>query len=214
MFSVIRIEVESRFAKARAFFSSTDTFDGENAAMAKGVMFVQVYAIYEYTVKSVTRTAIDAVNAHKHQIRDISPALLAIVLDAELNSLRKCSEKTVWEKRLHLFQRAFSSDQIVLNGSVIPHDGSHFRYTQLEMIFKVFGINRLAVRRKAHIGRIMEVVDHRNLIAHGTEPAESIGRRYTRQEIFAVISQMRSVCLLLISVFDSYCADVKKHRRT
>jgi hypothetical protein len=70
------------------------------------------------------------------------------------------------------------------------------------MIFRVFGINRLPVRRRAHIGRINEVVGHRNLIAHGTETANDIGRRYTRADISHITAQMRSVCLLLIQVLN------------
>ena len=58
----------------------------------------------------------------------------------------------------------------------------------------------MAVRRKKHIQRISEVVGHRNVIAHGEEKAEDIGRRYTRSEILKMMRQMKSVCLLQIIV--------------
>ncbi|MBR0845230.1 hypothetical protein JQ607_34010 [Bradyrhizobium liaoningense] len=214
MFLQIKAEVEARFAAIESFFRLTKGFQGDEGATAKGLVFVQAYAAYEYTVSSVVRAAIDAIRTHNHRLQDLIPSLLALALDAELNSLRDGGERKVWENRLSLFEKALSKTPFDAAGnSVIPHDGSHFRYTQLQMIFRVFGIKRLPVRRRAHIGRINEVVGHRNLIAHGTEKASDIGRRYTRAEITHIADQMRSVCLLLIQVFDHHCVNSARHRR-
>lgn len=214
MFLQIKAEVEARFAAIESFFRLTKGFQGDEGATAKGLVFVQTYAAYEYTVSSVVRTAIDAICRHNHRLQDLIPSLLALALDAELNSLRDGGERKVWENRLNLFEKALSKTPFdAIGNSVIPHDGSHFRYTQLQMIFRVFGIKRLPVRRRAHIGRINEVVGHRNLIAHGTEKASDIGRRYTRAEIAHIAHQMRSVCLLLIQVFDHHCVNAARHRR-
>ena len=214
MFSQLTTEVEARFAAAEAFFGLTKGFKGDNAATAKGLAFVQVYAVYEFTVCSVVRTTIESIKTHNHRLQDLVPSLMALALDSELNSLRDGGDRRIWENRLNLFEKAFSKKSFdVSSATGPPHDGSHFRYTQLQMIFRVFGIKRLPVRRRAHIGRINEVVNHRNLIAHGTETANDIGRRYTRTEIGHIAAQMRSVCLLLIDVFDRYCADSSRQRK-
>ncbi len=214
MFQQLASEVNARFAAAETFFSLTRGFAGDNAATAKGLAFVQVYAVYEFTVCSVVRTAIDSIKAHNHRMQDLIPPLMALALDAELNSLRDVGDRRVWQNRLALFEKAFSKDRFdIPSNTGPPHDGSHFKYSQLQIIFRVFGIKRLPVRRRAHIGRINEVVGHRNQIAHGAETAQDIGRRYTLAEISHIASQMRSVCLLLIDVFESYCADRTLHRR-
>ena len=75
-------------------------------------------------------------------------------------------------------------------------------------------MRRLPVRRQQHRQRIDEVVNHRNTIAHGQEKAEDIGRRYTRSDILRIASQMKGVCLLLINVFDGFCADGSRYRRS
>ena len=135
--------------------------------------------------------------------------------DPEWNSLRDSGRKNEWENRLKIFKRALSNDPVDLSsGTRPPSDGSHYRYTQLLVIFKVFGITRLPVRRRQHIQRIAEVVDHRNTIAHGQEKADDIGRRYTRSDILRIARQMKSVCLLLIDVFDGVCADGSRYRRS
>lgn len=214
MFQTLRAEVEARFTAVELFFAATKGLDDDQVATAKGLMFVQVYAVYEFTVCSVVRTAINVIKGHNHKIEDMAPSLLSLFLDPELKAVRDSGTEKLWENRIRLFERAFSNDPIDLSSDTRPpHDGSHFRYTQLLTIFKVFGINRLPVRRSTHIPRINEVVNHRNAIAHGLETAEQIGRRYTHSEILHVVRQMKSVCTLLISVLDDFCADGSRHCR-
>ena len=214
MFPALKTEVEERFSAIELFFGSTKSLKGDHAAMVKGLMFVQVYAVYEFTVNSVVRVAIESIKAQKHKMKDISPPLMTLFLDPEFMALSDGGKKNTWGNRISLFERAFSNDTVALSSDTKPpHDGSHYRYTQLVTIFNVFGIKRLPVRRRMHISRITEVVNHRNSIAHGQETAEDIGRRYTRSEILHMVRQMKSVSTLLISVLDSFCADGSRHRR-
>ena len=214
MYPALKTEIEARFAAMALFFNATKGFTGDDEMAAKGLMFVQAYAVYEHTVRNVVQLAIDAIKAHNHKLMDLSPPLLALFLDPELESLRRVGGKDVWNRRVKLFERAFSKSALDISAdSGIPHDGSHFKYTQLQMIFQVFGIKRLPVRRRSHIPRIEEVVGHRNQIAHGSETAVDVGRRYSRSEICHIMDQMKSVCLLQVAVFDAYCSNKSRHRR-
>jgi hypothetical protein len=214
MFAPLQAEIAARFTGVESYFRATKNFKGDLASTAKGLMFVQVYAVYEFSVNSVVRAAIDSINAHNHKMKDISPSLMALFLDPELHSLRDISRNKVWDSRLKFFERVFSNDFAALpNTTRPPTDGSHYRHTHLQMICRVFGINRLPVPRRRHFTRIDEVVDNRNAIAHGEETADQVGRRYTRSDILHMTRQMKSVCVLLVSIFDSFCADRSLHRR-
>lgn len=214
MFSTLKTDIDARFLAMEQFFRATKGFAGDDAQTAKGLMFVQVYAAYEYTICSTVQLAIDVIKSHNHAMKDITPSLLTLFLDPELTSLRDVGQKDVWDRRIRIFEKAFSRDTLnISSGTKPPHDGSHFRYSQLQTIFKVFGINRLPVRRRAHIQRINEVVGHRNQIAHGSETADDVGRRYSRSEIQHIIRQMKSVCDLQVTVFDSYCSNKARQRR-
>lgn len=214
MFHALKTEVEARFSAIELFFRAAKGLKGDHTATVKGLMFVQVYSVYEFTVNSVVRATIEEIKAKNHKMKDISPSLMALFLDPELNSLRDGGKKDIWGNRLLLFARAFSNDAVALSSDTRPpNDGSHYRYTQLITIFNVFGIKRLPVRRRTHISRIIEVVNHRNSIAHGSETAEDIGRRYARSEILKIVRQMKSVCIHLISTLDDFCADGSKHCR-
>lgn len=214
MFPILKNEIDARFATIEEYFGATASLQEHHLAVAKGLMFVQIYAIYEYTVNKAVSETIESIKTHNHKMMDLSPSLLSLFLDPELRSLRDGPRRNEWSSRLKLFDQAFGSHVVTLSGDTNPpSDNSHYRYSQLVLIFKVFGISRMPVPRRRHIQRIGEVVDHRNAIAHGRETAEDIGRRYTRSDIRKVIRQMKSVCMLLIRVLDAYCADPSRHLR-
>ena len=214
MFPALLTEVEDRFDAIDAFFDGTKKLGSSEAVLAKGLVFVLIYAVYEYTINQTVSEAIESIKAHRPRVVDLLPSLLTLFLDPELRSLRDVPRRNEWDRRLRLLERAFSRREADLSSVTSPPtDGSHYRGSHLQLIFKVFGINRIPAPRRRHMQRISEVVDHRNAIAHGREAPEDVGRRYTRSEIAKAIRQMRGVCLLWIRVFDNYCADRERHLR-
>lgn len=204
MFREVERDIFERFDSLDLYLVATSKLKGESASVAKGLAFVQMYAIYEYTVCTVVQTAIDSIKDQKIPLVALKPSLMALFLDAELKSLKDSGRKREWECRIELFQRAYSNDCPSLDNSILPTDSSHFRPSHLQIIFQVFGIKHLPVRRKAHLTRISEVVNNRNAVAHGRETASEVGGRYTQKDLRHRAAQMKSVCRYLVSVFDGY----------
>ena len=215
MFLALKNEVVERFDAIEEFLSTIHGLKlPQVMVVAKGLAFVQVYAVYEDTVRKTVSEAINLINAHNHEIRELSPSLMTLFLDPEIRSLRESGPNIEWRSRFRLFERAFTRQRTDLSSdTALPTDGTHFRFEQLVLIFDVFGIKRLPVRRVRHKQRIREVVANRNAIAHGGETPEAVGRRYTRDDIRKVIQQMRSVCMLWVQVFDNYCTNPSRHLR-
>lgn len=211
MWIPLKTEVLERFAAAESFFKATRSLGGTTEQTAKGLMFVQIYAVYEYTARAVVRSAIVAIAAHRHKPQDLLPSLMALFLDSGLSGLRDCPKRDVWERRIALFESLFSDSPVELSNTVFPSDGTHFRHKQLQTIFKVLGIQRTPAQRKRHLYRVDEVVNQRNAIAHGDESPANVGRTYTRAEISNITRQIKSVCLLLISAVEKQCTDTKRH---
>ena len=215
MFQQLQVEIMERFTALEAYFRASRRFkrDAVMSATAKGLAFVQIYAVYEFTVVSAVREAIDSLHAHGHNYSELSSCLLALFLNPELQSLRDCPEKDVWAKRINLFEKANSSRPATVQNDVLPIDGSHFKHTQLKMIFRVLGIQKTPARRRRHLFKIDEIVNNRNAIAHGRETADAVGRRYSRREIAHSIRQMKSVCLYLPFCLEQHCIIAEKHRK-
>ena len=176
----------------------------------KGLAFVQIYAIYERTVRQVTRIAIKEIAAHAHAYSDLKFPILSVFLDPEIKSLRDCGDKDVWQRRFDMLEQAASNDPVAVV-DVIPHDGSHFRHTQTEMILKVLGVRRTLTVRRKHLWEIDEVVQNRNAISHGDERALDIGRRYSWSDITRKTRVMRNICLRLVEIVSEHCSVPTNH---
>lgn len=213
MFPTLRSEVAERFDAVEEFFQQSCRLRGELSKTARGLAFVQIYAIHEYTVSTAARHAAVAVAAHAHPFITLRSSLLALFLNSELQSVRD-SVRDQWESRLALFERATSRQPAVFAGApAVPAHDSHFRHAHVELILKVFGINRALTRRRRHLFLIDEVVQHRNEIAHGNFTAAEVGRNYSSADMRARIRQMKSVCLRLIQMLEEHCSDPARHCR-
>jgi MAE_28990/MAE_18760-like HEPN len=213
MFQALRLEVMERFTAVEHHFRQSRSFRGVPSLTAKGLVFVQVYAIHEFATRNVVRIAVAAIAAHSHTYASLSSSLLAMFLDAELNSLRDCGQDKIWDRRIGLLDRATSQDPVSAPGTPFPMDGTHFRHSHLNLILKVFGIRRTLTVRRRHLYKIDEVVDNRNFIAHGEKTADEVGQRYSRQDVNDVIRQMKSVCLRLIMLVSQHCDEAAGHCR-
>lgn len=211
MFPALQLEVLDRFTSVEQHFRATRRFKGETAQTARGLVFVQVYAIHEYTVQHVLRIAAAEIAAHAHTYADLRPSLLALFLDPELQSLRDCKPGDRWGRRIALFDRASSADRVSLASAPLPGDGSHFRHTHLQLILAVLGVHRRLTVRRRHMFDIDQVVNNRNSISHGGETAAEIGRRYSRADIWRSIIRMRKICLRLILIVSEHCSEPGRH---
>lgn len=213
MFPTLQLEVMDRFTAVEQHFKTSRRLRGDPSLTAKGLVFVQIYAIHEHTVKSVVQIASAEIAAHGHTYADLRPSLLALFLEPELESMSASGPKRRWERRLALFERAVSTQRVSPSSIPLPSDESHFRHPQLSLILKVLGVKRKLTVRKRHLYYIDEIVNHRNSIAHGGETAGDIGRRYSRQEIWRSIRRMRSICLRLIVIVSEHCKQPSEHCR-
>lgn len=213
MFLALSSEVFDRFAAAESLFSATHALGGQTAQMIRGLVFVPIYATYEFAVCGAVRLSIDQLNAHKHQLKRVRYSLLPLFLDGELTGLRSCGTGKVWGKRISIFREVFSAKTAQVPNDKMPHDGSNFEATQIEMILDIFGIRKTPPKWLNLKTRIDEVVERRNAVAHGRETPEDIGKRYTPDDVLEVFEQMRDFCRWLLRAMENHCADRKKHRR-
>ncbi|MBN8709440.1 MAG: hypothetical protein J0I10_08675 [Verrucomicrobia bacterium] len=214
MFLPLKTETESRFAAVESFFRATRILPKNEERAARGLAFVHMYAAYEHTIRTGMQLAIDTIASKNHQTKELSPPLLSLFLDSKLRSLKDCGTKDIWKKRLQLFEEVFSNSTPTIDNQIIPTDGTHYRYSHLQTIFAVLGINRMPARRTIHLHRINEIVGNRNAIAHGRETADEVGRRYSRSDVQHRIKQIKSVSSFFITAIESHCGNPINYKRS
>jgi hypothetical protein len=215
MFGPLRTEVVDRIFQVRQFASEACNLGSNpsSAVASKGLVFVQLYAVYEFVVTGIVTAALTEMQSHRLQIRDARLPLLGIVLEAELASVATVGPANKWPRRLELFERTHSTDPVAIPTKHFPGDGSHFRRPQLDTIWMLFGLTSPVVPHGRHFDLIEELVEHRNAIAHGREKPEKIGGRFSDLDISARIDWTRDLCLHLITEMETHCADPANLRR-
>jgi len=173
----------------------------------KGLAFVQLYAIYEYAVVQSVIAANRTVSSHKIAHSALRHSLLPLALDSECKSLADCGPSREWDVRRGLMAGSRASDPAAITDTLFPSDGSHFRRRQLNTIWELFGLDSSIVPEPRLLGRIDELVEKRNSVAHGRESAESVGARFSLSDLEARLVDIATVCRHVIESLDSHVSE-------
>ena len=178
---------------------------------AKGLFFVHLYSVLEFTVTATVRETILAINKVALAHADIQPLLLSLALDNHCESLAAVGRNKSWQKRWELFRQIKSPEPLAINDNILPTDGSNIQYQQLESIWTTFCIREPVLPDIKLKGRLAEVVEKRNAIAHGREAAGTVGGRFTTADLQQRYSAIDQVCMYVVQVFTDYLK--KEHYR-
>jgi len=214
MFEPLRVDVAERLTAAKEFFAATHIVGGNASTAVKGLVFVSIYAAYEHMVRTAVQMTISTLSAKKYRLKNLSVPLLSIFLDAELQSIRTCSDDRLWRHRINIFEKVFSTDLAATGTKLMPTDGTHYRYSNLQVIFSALGIKSSS--NNQHLKRMLridEVVENRNKIAHGRETPEQIGGVYTHDDILDRIDHVENICRTFLNRIERFCKNSVLHKR-
>jgi MAE_28990/MAE_18760-like HEPN len=186
--------------------SSNPLYISKELTSAKGLFFVHLYGPYEFTVATTVRRTLDEINRSRPKISDCHPVVLSLALDCECRSLVDVGPDKIWDRRRTLFRRAYSADEVQFSETLMPTNGGNPKYEQLQSIWHTFCIQGPVVPRPKIIGRIEELVEHRNAIAHGRESPATIGGRFTLKELRERHTDISELCSHIVQTFESYLA--------
>jgi hypothetical protein len=210
MLQDIKSEALSRIRTTQAIWREIDAASKSVPILSaadrskKGMLFVYNYGVYEFVVTHSVSELINVANRISIPLKKARTELLALGLDPEFNSFIDGSLKKTWIARSSIIRRIRSSDPLLISEDLFPHDGSHYRPEQLETIWYLFGINGPIVSYPRHRQRIIEMVGHRNAIAHGRESPESIGSRFSPSELWDRIEDTERICSHILSSIEKF----------
>ncbi len=202
--SDIRIREVSFFLKAIKRLENESGYSPIEIKAMKGLFFVHLYGVLEFTIVNSVTFLLQKIREDKYNIHQFKPTMLSIVLDSECKSLASSGVKKKWERRWTLFEKIFSSEEATINDTVIPADGMNFKYPQLESIKKALCIGDPIIPEKRLIGKLEELAENRNAIAHGRESPVAIGSRYTVRDLGKRLNDIDLLRSHIITVFKSH----------
>ena len=175
---------------------------------AKGLVFVQLYGVVEYTVTSAVAKCISYINSESVKISDIKPIIIGMALSPELDSLTQTNSKK-WEKRRNIFQKIEQDTIVHILDDIMPTDGKNIHYPQLESIRETFCLTDPVFHDNTFRGRLQDIVTNRVNIAHGNFSAAEIGARVTPQELTTRLNDVSAFCTHFISILEDYVVNKK-----
>lgn len=210
MFSDLRRDSASKLVEVREFLDLTNSLIPDaptptptSVLSAKGFFYVHIYGVFEYTVTNAVQKAISIINSENIPVNDLKPLILSMVLNPECDSISSVNSKK-WEKRWSLFSKIRDNTISQITTEILPTNGKNIRYNQLESIWKTFCINEPILNIPSIGGRISDIVNNRNAIAHGNFNPSEIGSRVTISELYTRHNEMSNYCSYIIQVFEDY----------
>jgi hypothetical protein len=201
--------VAARLTATRRMMASHDGLQKrspEQAAFLRGLVFVDLYATYEFTLRSSVQAALSFLRKQQRTIGDVRPELLALILEPSWEATRTAGRSKLWAKRLDLLAETSSGRALAaVDDTLFPSDGSHYRPRQLVTVWAVLGIAQPTVPENRLLGRIEELVENRNAVSHGRRTAGEVGRGYSRSDIDTRIDDVEHLCEYVLSTIESHC---------
>lgn len=170
---------------------------------SKGLIFVQLYGIIEFTINTTVAKTIDIINNDFVQLHDLKHFVWGMALNNSFDSLNQANRKK-WDKRIELIQKIVENGIATIATDIMPTNGDNYNLPQLTSLWHNFNITEPIFNDITFRGRLQEIVSNRINIAHGNNSASEIGSRVTPRDLYGRISDVSNFCSYFISVFEDY----------
>lgn len=181
--------------------------------ICKGLFFVYIYGVYEATISQTVIRCIELINNSNVNISSCREELLCLILNDEYNSIKSVGANKRWEKRWEVSSKFIENGIVKINANIIPTDGKNYRHSQLKSVWTSFGVENNILPRNEIGGRIDEMVNFRNDIAHGNDSPKNIGKKFTISDLESKFNDINEYCTYIVDVFEDYIQN-KKYLRT
>jgi hypothetical protein len=216
MFSDIKSNSSTLLIEVRDYLSLIDNLNSitpltpsVSLNCAKGLFFVHLYGAWEFTVKAIIVRTIELINSSNTKIIDCKTNFLCLALNNHLDALSSVGSSKKWDKRHGLFSDLYSNEIVTITVETFPTDGKNIRKSQLESIWNSFCIPDPIFPRMELNGRITELVENRNKVAHGSDSASNVGRAFTPTDLLNRYNDINELCTYLILTFEDYINNTK-----
>jgi hypothetical protein len=149
---------------------------------------VMLFASYEKLLRSTCISLLETAASLRVKNSRLHPGLQLFAVYPKLEGLIDAGKKSIWTTHgPAIVSRLGSGDCSEIAASLFPNDGSFMRQSQVELFSNMFGLPHPGGVLLEVWQRLDQVVRDRNAVAHGDETAEQVGRRYTEDEMLALV---------------------------
>lgn len=181
--------------------SNPQETDTQDVLILRGLYYVHLYAAFEYSVNQGIQSFLQVVTTFKVKTTHLDLSLFSVALDGELTSLKNIGEKNKWQRRLEVFNRQNSQDELILSDMVFGDYLQNVWFKNLQQVFNCLNISSPVVPNPRFVFFIDEIVEKRNKVAHGRESPAVVGRG-TRTPDLQI--RLDAIAAVIQHIFDCY----------
>jgi hypothetical protein len=189
--------------KSESRSEDVDQVLSSNSKSLKGQIFILMYGAWEYTVSSCLQKIIIEINTSGSELKSIKRNLLSVYLHPEIESMIN-TNKQKWIRRVSIFKKGSSNEVAINNGYIDVTSGINIKFQQLQIIQECYDMSDPMLPDMRFRGRLDELIENRNAIAHGRLAASEVGNRYTQRDIDRRLEDLNLLCLFFISKGETY----------
>jgi hypothetical protein len=169
----------------------------------KGLVFVELYGVLEYTILQTLSRTISIINSENIRIDKLKINLWALALDPGLEALNQANTKK-WDKRKDIFNAILTNPVVAMDENLLPTDGKNFTRKQLQSIWDAFGISEPLFHDVRFGTRMKDIAMNRINVAHGNLSPSYVGSAFTISDLEDRLNDVSAFCTYLTNTFDDY----------
>jgi hypothetical protein len=148
----------------------------------RGLWLVSLYAALERGTNAVVEAALTEVSSHGTRNIDCIPAIHSIIQFPNIQSLKDCGYNRVFDSSVRLFDSSFGHSPVNILDNPLAEYLQNIDGNTLIWICGIFGTSAY-VMEGSNRGRLTNLRERRNAVAHGREAASKVGERYNLEEM-------------------------------
>lgn len=148
----------------------------------RGLWLVSLYAAFERGTNAVVEAALAEVSSHGTKSFHCTPAIHSIFHFPNIQSLKDCGYNRVFDSSVRLFGASFGHEPLTIEDNPLADYLQNVDGSTLSWVCSIFGTPEYDLN-PSNKGRLRNLRERRNAVAHGRESASKVGERYSVEEM-------------------------------
>ncbi|MCT4316673.1 hypothetical protein HZP15_16125 [Elizabethkingia anophelis] len=211
-YRTLKSEISARFSEAYNILNiiranensvippATEKIDHK---ILKGLFYISLYASIEYSFEQLSIKTLSLIKGKNITYNHFENKFLTVALSSSLQSIRDCNPKYFLDRTADLFLLTESSDVSNINETFINKYLQNIWGKSFNQLTKTLGITPFSITPR-EIFIFDEIVDNRNIVAHGRELAQTIGSSPKYRDLKSKYDVVFDVIDRYINHFETY----------
>jgi len=169
----------------------------------KGLLYVSLYACIEFSFNELSIRTLSLIKSKNILYHHFENKFLTIALSSSIQGIRDCNSKKLLDKASEMFHLSESGDIANFNETFISQYLQNIWGKSFNQLTKTLGISSFEITTR-EIAIFDEIVNNRNMVAHGRELAQIIGSGPTYSDLKSKYDTIFDTINRYVTHFESF----------